>query len=434
MTTRLRLGPRLSHVSWLAIEVLALAGIFFLPFSKSAAEIGLISALFLWLLRKWPWGEPFPDAAACRLAYPAFLSLALLSAMTGDAGGLPESLAGVCKWFKYFGYFFMSVELFADKRRRTRLFTVFLASATLVCLDGFYQMAAGTDLVKHYSVDIPGRLVRMQGPFSSPNDLAAYLLWAAAFSFFFWAREKKWTLLSGGRLALFALCAVSLVMTLSRSAFIGLAAGAVILAAATQPLPVIFAAAAAPFGLLLSPTLRFNFFSSLNGQDVTIRERLRIWGTTLRMIAEHPLLGTGADTFTDRFTAFSAGTETWRGYAHNCYLQIAAETGIPALILFILPFLWILPKETLGARGRKLPPERMALLAAIPAFLVQSALDTNFFALQASTLFWVFWGVFLGGKTAQPMRAASTRAAVKRGSSKKGRTSASGKISRKRSG
>lgn len=430
MTLRLRLGPRLSSVSWIAIETLAALAVFLLPFSKSAVEICLLSALALWLLRKWPWDEPLPEPPAARWAYPLFLSLVLISTMTGASSGLPESLAGAAKWFKYFGIFFMASELFADSRRRGRFVAAFLVSAGLVAADGFYQMFAGTDLVKGYSVDIPGRYVRMQGPFSSPNDLAAYLLFAAPFSFFFWVREKKWSVKSAALALLFALTALSFVLTLSRSGFVGLYAASFLLAAAALPPAAAALIAAAPLGFLFSPMLRYNFFSSLNLKDVTVGERLRIWETTLRMVRENPWIGTGVNSYVDRFASFAGAGETWRGYAHNCYLQMASETGVPSLVFFALPFFLLLPKEMLKSRGKALEPERWALLVSVPAFLVQSAFDTNFYALQAATLFWLFWGMFVGGTTAQPVREGATEAPVSQRASSGGRGPASGKISR----
>ncbi len=412
MMPRLRLEARLSKVSWAFIELFTLTAVLLLPFSKSAAEIGILISLGLWALRKFPWDEPLPRASICAVAYLSFIGLALLSGAGTTSQGLAETLRGTAKWVKYFGIFFMSTELFCDDKKRGRLIAVLLFSAALVCADGFYQMITGADLVKHYSVDIPGRFVRMQGPFSSPNDLGTFLLFALPLAFFYWLGEKKWRPKSALLVSLTALLTVSFICTLSRSAFLALFLSAFFFVLVTQAKKTVIALTVTPLLLIISPMLRYNFFGSLNLNDITVGERLQVWKVTLKMIMAHPWLGNGINTYTDKFASFAPAGMTYHGYAHNCYLQMATEVGIPALAIFLLPWLIILTKEIAAWRASDRTPARSALLIIIPAFLVQSAMDTNFYALQASTLFWIFWGALAGGTIAHPTRAGASIAPV----------------------
>lgn len=72
--------------------------------------------------------------------------------------------------------------------------------------------------------------------------------------------------------------------------------------------------------------------------------RLQIWKQSVISIAHHPLLGVGIGNFPvvldqEIFLAKAGST------AHNVYLHIAAEMGIPALLL-ALAFLWLIWKST----------------------------------------------------------------------------------------
>ncbi len=79
-----------------------------------------------------------------------------------------------------------------------------------------------------------------------------------------------------------------------------------------------------------------------------IIDRLQIWGRTLRIIRDYPFLGTGMGTYDIIFKRHKIPipltSETIARYGlstpfvHNEYLQIAAETGLPSLVIF----LWII--------------------------------------------------------------------------------------------
>ncbi len=389
----LSLNPRLSTVSRHFIEFFSLAAVFLLPFSKSAAEIGVWTALVLWVLRKFPWNEKFPRVPHCGAAAAVFFAFVLLSIIGVPHEMRASALRGAGKWLKYLGIFFMAADLFSDRRRAGRFAGAFLISMALVCADGLFQMAAGRDLIKGYSVDIPGRFVRMQGPFSSPNDLAAFFLVALPLAFFYWMREEKWTVKSAGFAVLLALFGVCFISTLSRSAFLGLVAAAAFYALWGRRKKILLLTALVPAVLWISPMLRYNFFGSLALKDITVGERLEMWRVTLRMIQAHPWLGNGINTYTESFSSFASAASTFRGYAHNCYLQMAAEIGLPGLIAFLAPFAFILPAEIKRDHAHGHDPLKTALLIGIPAYLAMSALDTNFYALQAAVMFWFFWGM-----------------------------------------
>jgi O-antigen ligase len=89
--------------------------------------------------------------------------------------------------------------------------------------------------------------------------------------------------------------------------------------------------------------------------------RLQIWGYTLRLIADHPLTGTGLGTYgsTSFLYQFEDTDLNQIGDAHNDYLQLAADLGVPMALLmaFAAWGLWWWAAWRLRASGRTVAGE-----------------------------------------------------------------------------
>lgn len=83
--------------------------------------------------------------------------------------------------------------------------------------------------------------------------------------------------------------------------------------------------------------------SIINLGETSNSRRIQIWKDSLKSIADHPFLGVGIHNFPIVVGEDLAKTKAGSS-AHNLYLHIAAELGIPALIL-ALYFLWLLIKN-----------------------------------------------------------------------------------------
>ena len=138
----------------------------------------------------------------------------------------------------------------------------------------------------------------------------------------------------------------------------------------------------------------------LLGRHETIQFRLNVWLEGIEMIKDRLFFGHGINTFMRIFQAYRENLHLGLTYAHNCYIQLAAETGIVGLLCF----LWIIVKvfqQLLGnikhiiAQDQNCGVLAIGLLSGIFAFLVHSFFDTNFYSLQLSfyLCFWV--GYFL---------------------------------------
>lgn len=392
------MGYGLSRFSWRAIELFSLLALFLLPFSKSAAEIGFWVALIVWLLRKFPWNEPFPVIRVQSLFYLIFIGLCLISLTQVPSAQMSLGIRGFLKWGRFFLMSLMSYELCANEERRNRLILCFLASMTCVTADGFYQAFAGTDLFKGNIVDILGRTSRVSGPFGSPNGLAIFFLFAIPLAAQNWLSEKKWSIKALASISLLALFSVCFVLTFSRGPMFAVIIAVILFFIFSKNLRLLLILTLGiGMTLWVIPALRQNFLSGIHWQDISVSTRFEIWKSAWVMVEHSPWIGNGVNTFYWRLSEL-ADKPALMGYAHNCYLQIAAETGILSVVIFLIPFVWFLILK----KAAVTTPTAKALWVAVTAYLLHSFVDTNFYSLQAALLFWIFWGCYVRLVTKHP--------------------------------
>jgi len=138
----------------------------------------------------------------------------------------------------------------------------------------------------------------------------------------------------------------------------------------------------------------------LLGRYSTIQWRLSVWSVSMEMIKDKFLFGHGINTFMRIFQAYRVNFTMGPTYAHNCYIQLAAETGIVGLLCFF----WIIAdlfRQSLEriranfAQDRNLAAVAIGLLSGIFAFLVHSFFDTHFYSLQLSVYLWFMIGMLV---------------------------------------
>jgi O-antigen ligase len=126
------------------------------------------------------------------------------------------------------------------------------------------------------------------------------------------------------------------------------------------------------------------------GLEASNRAHSALFYAGLRMIADAPLTGVGPQNF--KPLSLQYAPELHKSFiAHNTYLELAAETGIPVLILFLL--LMAAALRTLGRatrlRGspeaRELAGWAEGLRCGLLGFMVSSA----FISAQFEKMFWV---------------------------------------------
>jgi O-antigen ligase len=116
-----------------------------------------------------------------------------------------------------------------------------------------------------------------------------------------------------------------------------------------------------------------------------ISDRLLFQNISLRMIKQHPLTGVGYLNFVNQMENYSK--TKLQDYqlqpVHNVYLLIAAESGLPALILFLL-FVGLIVYKAI--RNKALNPLSLVLLSIFIGFLFINLFDHYLWTIQQGRL------------------------------------------------
>ncbi|GAB4160947.1 MAG: hypothetical protein Kow00107_08860 [Planctomycetota bacterium] len=183
------------------------------------------------------------------------------------------------------------------------------------------------------------------GPFTISNAMAA-----AAILFFF--PFASLALLAGkGKRTVFivaaALALLALLLTRSKGGFIAFAFGVVVLALSHwrmkgAGLRKVLTAFSVISVLGVAAVTSLLLFGPSDAGRASAEVRLGYYSGAVRIIAENPLLGVGSGLFADAYTAVRGENAGETRHVHNDYLEIATESGVVALALFLLSIAVIL--------------------------------------------------------------------------------------------
>ena len=122
--------------------------------------------------------------------------------------------------------------------------------------------------------------------------------------------------------------------------------------------------------------------------------RIHIWKNALKAFPNHPIIGSGPDTFRQAFPEEAQGFMN-AGYdkAHNEYLQILVCQGILGLLSYLVFLAGVLIKSVSKAFRN---PLVMAVLAAFVGYCVQAVFNISL--PIASQMLWVFAGLLACNK------------------------------------
>ncbi len=131
--------------------------------------------------------------------------------------------------------------------------------------------------------------------------------------------------------------------------------------------------------------------------------RFGFWKEAMLIVKDYPLCGAGLNTYSKVAPRYKIN---WGGYPHNCYLHMAAETGVLGLGLF-LGLVVIFLCHAWTKIHLVTPPYLLSVslggVAGLSGFLVQCFFDTNLYSVQLNSLFWIFIGLVLAAiRTGRP--------------------------------
>jgi putative inorganic carbon (HCO3(-)) transporter len=390
---------------------LALAGsISLVLVSIAASQILLAVAIvsFVWLLKKQQGFIP----PGMRALLPLILFMGWILVAVFASSNIPQSLT-ICKKF----YLFLLVPIVPlivrGRGRITWIFNAVFVVALVSSLTGLIQFAIKPDR------DLMHRISGFMSQWMTYSGLLMLvLMMLMAYIVGAGMRRRKWVF------PVTALVILALILTLTRNSWAGAIAGIVVLSLLWRPKAIFVLLAAVLLLYIVSPGIvKSRVQSIVNTTD----PRFHVFPTALHLIQENPWFGVGPKLvkveapkyreekdFPDwlkRFVGVLSNPQQYQEeerqypawlyqHMHNNFLQIAAESGIPGMIIWM----WLMGRLAWDAwschryaKSPEFPDDEFsrkealiassAALASWTALVIAGMLEYNFGDSEVLTLF-----------------------------------------------
>lgn len=373
--------------------------IFGLPFSNSIIEIAATAAIALWLLKKVIITRSI-SVTNTPLNTPVSLYFLFVMLSLFNSKFLMISLTGFgFKAMEHFLLFVVIIDTVKSGKDFKKIMAAILFSCALMAADGLWQYFTRYDFLRHYPVW--SSFNRLTASFKFPNGfgvwLAALMPFCAALAIF--NIKERWYRVAG--IVLVVLLSICLVLNFTKGALTAILPALAFIvwkrgeAAKKALLAVLLILLLGIAVLMFSGGNELISSYAARGQSAIYR--LDLIKMCWKMFLDHPFLGHGINTFMSIYESYAEGmTFSGVSYAHNCYMQILAETGIFSLLMF----LWMITalfvtslKDINRKKGGMIKTAQVGILAGLLAYLVQAAVETSLYSLPLAILFYYFLGL-----------------------------------------
>lgn len=340
-------------------------------------------------------------------------------------------IAFIAKLLEGYFLYFSFVDCVKTRNQLKKCIAVFVFTVAVMAVDGIFQYFAKVDFLRQ----LPLVDHRVSATLRHANDFGAYLIVFIPMVFGLMAlslRKGSLTIKEWGSgflgnylfskailIAAFAVMLACLGLTFSRGSWVGFWFAMIVFVIVSRKyfIPVllvslVFLAIFLPF-LMKFRDVSFTTDSVSLARDygnieqtpehlskLTQIERDRVvsahkfslgmgrfgfWEEATGLIKKYPFFGSGLNTYSKLTT----------GYAHNCYLQMAGETGIVGLIAFlalIAVLFWRSVHAYSSLNDPFLESVLAGALAGLAGFLFQSFFDTTLYSVQLANLMWIIMG------------------------------------------
>lgn len=369
--------------------------------------------------------DSFPRAPGLR----ALLAFVILSCVAGlFTQDVYLTLKQILLLFGLVGAYALSAALCRDARIAAAAVWTLTLVSLLICVIAVRGYAIQTGGGPHFWSSLLGKgdHPRLFGPFINPSFFAGFLAVAipVAMGVYLVTRPKVMAVLAGtaavisilalmltgskfGILsALFALIVLFVLAALTKSLKHARFRRLIIVSAILLPLLFVFRG---PFASRIAE-------AEAGGTQVhSTTFRIYTWGSTIRMALSNPWVGVGPGAFETIHPRYSVAGPT--KHAHNTYLQTAAETGIPALVLLLAALAAVFWSAMAGILRRRTaqnqspdtapanefwkdlvpfsgwPMINCAIFAALIGSALTNLADSNWYLIGIVYPFWVMAGV-----------------------------------------
>ena len=366
-------------------------------FSKSFCAVGLGVYVF-GLIFQW-----IRDKGSYRLAYPNSVFLIVLLASLTVSLFVSDyfwvSFRGFWKFMEGFILLYAGIDVLQDQKNMRWMVRVLAIVFFLSALAGIWQDVFGHDFIYlRKPLVTSGHLPsRITGAFKHYNDFGTFLVpgFAIAAALFLenWkSRKKVFALLS---IFLFLALSHALARSMSRSALLAVFVSLFFFVSFFRFRWSAFMSLIILIVLLwLVPSPISSRLENLTSESGP--ERLLLLKTSFAMVKESPFFGLGINTYSDNFPRFKPQTYPALMYAHNSYMQMAAEIGLVGLffyLLFIASFLWRFIRAIVSNKSSYFRTLNVGVVSGIAGLLFNALFESLLQSTQLRTLFWSLMGI-----------------------------------------
>jgi putative inorganic carbon (hco3(-)) transporter len=292
------------------------------------------------------------------------LGLALVSTL--QARDVPQALSTTVRYASFVALYVVVSQFVNDHRLQRRIVWVLSGASTVAGLLAIQNFLNETT----YQAALPH---------TNHNDTAFVL--ATTLPLTFWLLRERWALrlLAVGMIGVIS---ASILLSFSRGALLGLGAAAVFQLVTHRRHVLLLVAGAAIAVVTTIALIQANpgqvesgFEAKQQVAEYNVSSRLEAWSGALDLIEAKPLFGVGPGNFREYFyevTGNPPGTPNLL-VVHNAFLDVGAELGVVAMILFVAYTGLILWRSTIATRRESgLPGYATALRSALIVGVVAS--------------------------------------------------------------
>lgn len=315
---------------------------------------------------------------------------------------------GLANWLPFL-WCFWGFKPFLNDPEKRRICGLILLSGTIpVLLSGLGQVflnwhgpfSTFFDLIIWYQRPLK-EVTGLTGLFNNANYAGSWLnvIWPFSLAFLIDSRKNIFD-----KISIYAFIfgiSLSIILTNSRSSWLGIVIGTILLYGQKSYKIVVTLLIA--ISIIITATI-FPFFGtpvqnitrSLIPESIWMEfsdfqySRIEIWHKALETIFNHPIFGTGASSFPQ---IFEFQTGLWKGHAHNLPLELIISYGIPAGLFILIPIFlitYLSIKYILSSRGRKeFSINDQAWITSLVVLLLSQMVDVQYFDGRISIILWV---------------------------------------------
>jgi len=354
----------------------------------STIHLVTLIALTAFLLQKsWNWEWKWIRTP---LDKPILILLLLCILSSVFSMHLRSSFWALILLINYIVIFYLTLHIVTNRSQLRKLFYVIIGIAVFLSIFGLFKRFGANPFPWWEYRDLGYSLELLSATYGNHNHLAGYLEMAIPLILGLFLTGYM-----GAKLFLMICLTFSmltaLILSLSRGGWIGSLIGLVFMAIALITNPyfkkkrVIIALTGGFFALafvvLVSTPVVERLRTFEQKKEIpNFSARVKVWGGIIKMIQDHPLLGTGPGTFATVFTQYQPPGFLSRYFrAHNDYLHFTSEVGLALIPVIIWMIIALYRKGFMKLKNpsRLVRGTSLGAMSGITALLVHSISDFN---------------------------------------------------------